>query len=452
MEIKLSLQGAYSLSITKRLFGLFFLMLAAFGSIADGVDEEINKKIRDIEKKNNVIIGLSAVHIEKNEVISHNSQTPFFMASTIKLPIAVAFLQRVDEKKDSLNRRVVLDTNNSVPGSGTLYHLFEKKRLTISLKQVLNYMMKNSDNSASDTILHEVQGPVYVTKRMLALGFKNIYVNRSILEMLLDTNHISHEYLKDRQPVFSLEKKFNSTPLPIKTMAWERFQNDIRDTTTPDEMARLLVKIHNKEALSAESTSVLLDIMEKCRSGRSRIKGLLPANVKVAHKTGTWAIGEQNYLRYPGSKNLYRFASDVGIITLPQNKGHIALAVYVKSKDASDYRRARSIALISRAIYDHYVPQSVVTHYKAKSIVQKKPQVARKSLVHNRKTVAVRKKPEAHKAVLAQKKPILHKQVSAKKKPIIHKQVSSKKKPIIHKKVISIKKAMPKKKVIAQSN
>jgi len=452
MEIKLSLQRTYLLSSIKTLFALFFLILAPLGSFAGGVNEDLNNKIRDIEKKNNVIIGLSAVHIEKNEVISHNSKIPFFMASTIKLPIAVAFLQRVDEKKDSLNRRVVLDTNNSVPGSGTLYHMFEKKRLTISLKQVLNYMMKNSDNSASDTILHEVQGPVYVTKRMLALGFKNIYVNRSILEMLLDTNHISHEYLKDRQPVFSLEKKFNSTPPAIKALAWERFENDIRDTTTPDEMAQLLVKIHNKEALSEESTSVLLDIMEKCRTGRSRIKGLLPANVKVAHKTGTWAIGEQNYLRYPGSKNLYRFASDVGIITLPQNRGHIALAVYVKSKDASDYRRARSIALVSRAIYDHYVPQAVVTHYKAKSIAQKKPQVVRKSVVHSRKTVAVRKKPEAHKAVLAHKKPSLHKQVAIRKKATMHKQAASRKKTPIHKQVIAKKKNMPKKKVIAQSN
>ena len=437
MEIKLSLQRAYFISATKRLFGLCFLLLAVFSSFASEVNEVLNNKIRDIEKKNNVIIGLSAVHIERNEVISHNSQTPFFMASTIKLPIAVAFLQRVDEKKDSLNRRVVLDTNNSVPGSGTLYHLFEKKRLTISLKQVLNYMMKNSDNSASDAILHEVQGPVYVTKRMLALGFKNIYVNRSILEMLLDSNHISHEYLKDRQPVFSLEKKFNSTPLAIRTSAWERFQNDIRDTTTPDQMAQLLVKIHKKEALSEESTSVLLDIMEKCRSGRSRIKGLLPANVKVAHKTGTWAIGEQNYLRYPGSKNLYRFASDVGIITLPQNKGHIALAVYVKSKDASDYRRARSIALVSRAIYDNYVPQTAVAHYKAKAIVQKKSQVAKKSVVHSRKAVAVRKKPQAHKAVLAHKKPSLHKQVATRKKPKINKQVLAKKKYTFKKKVIA---------------
>jgi beta-lactamase class A len=100
-----------------------------------------------------------------------------------------------------------------------------------------------------------------------------------------------------------------------------------------------------------------MDIMEKCRTGRSRIKGLLPPQVKVAHKTGTWAIHEQDYLRYPGSKQLFRFASDVGIITLPKNRGHIAIAVYVKSKSASDYPRSRAIALSSRAVYDHFMTQ-----------------------------------------------------------------------------------------------
>ena len=75
----------------------------------------------------------------------------------------------------------------------------------------------------------------------------------------------------------------------------------------------------------------------------------------MAHKTGTWAIYEADYLRYPDSKKLFRYASDVGIITLPNDKGHVAIAVYVKSKSASDYPRSRSIALASRAIYDYFM-------------------------------------------------------------------------------------------------
>ena len=142
-----------------------------------------------------------------------------------------------------------------------------------------------------------------------------------------------------------------------KLLAWKSVQNAIQDTTTPGEMAKLLMKLYKKEALSASSTDLLIDIMQKCRTGGRRIKGLLPRKVKVAHKTGTWAPNEEQYLNYPGSEKLFRFASDVGIITLPNNKGHIAIAIYVKSKDPSDDPRTQAIALASRAIYNYFMQQ-----------------------------------------------------------------------------------------------
>lgn len=350
--------------MNNKLFSALFCCIVTFTSFAAASELELRKKIQNIEKKNNSIIGISAVYIEKNKTVSYKSNQRFFMASTIKLPIALAFLHRVDEKKESLNRVIKMDKNYSVPGSGSLYHIFEKKNLNMSMQQILRHMLINSDNSASDAILKATNGPKYVTQYMGALGFKNILINRSILEMLLDTNHVDHSQLAQRRPVFSWKKLFNQVPIHQKAKSWQHFQQDRRDTTTPDEMAKLLVKLQKNQILSASSTNLLIGIMEQCRTGRSRIRGLLPGGVKVAHKTGTWAIDEPNYLRYAGSKQLFRFASDVGIITLPNNKGHIAVAIYVKSKSASDYPRSRSIALASRAVYDYFMQQApqVVQH------------------------------------------------------------------------------------------
>jgi beta-lactamase class A len=320
-------------------------------------DENLIKKIHAIEKKSNAIMGITAIYIEKNKQVSYNSDKRFFMASTIKLPIALAFLHRVDEKQDSLKRLIKLNSNNSVPGSGGLHYLFEKKEMHVSSQQLLKHMLINSDNSASDAVLQAANGPEYVTKRMRELGFKNIFINRSILAMFMDTNHVDHALLKQPRPVFSWKQIFNKVPLKQKALAWQRFENDIQDTTTPNDMAKLLVKLYKNQALSEGSTNLLISIMEQCRTGRSRIRGLLPAQVKVAHKTGTWAIDEKDYLKYPGSKKLYRFVSDVGIITLPHDKGHIAIAVYIKSQAASDYTRSHAVALASRAIYDHFLGQ-----------------------------------------------------------------------------------------------
>lgn len=334
-----------------------FFLLCALNCQAANKNADLDKKLKLIEKKSHVIMGISAIYIEKNKVVSHNSNQRFFMASTIKVPIAMTFLNRVDMKKDSLNRMINMSVNNSVPGSGSLYHACEKKVTRMSTQQLLKHMLVHSDNSASDTILKETRGPAQVSQRMSELGFKNMSINRSILEMLMDTNHVDHALLKQPRTVYSWKKIFNKSSLKSKVLAWRHFQNDTRDTTTPDDMAKLLVKLYKKEALSKSSTNLLLTIMEKCRTGRSRIRGLLPGNVKVAHKTGTWSIDEQNYIKYPGAQKLFRFTSDVGIITLPNNKGHIAIAVYVKSQAASDYPRSHAIALASRAVYDHFMKQ-----------------------------------------------------------------------------------------------
>ncbi|PJD93989.1 MAG: serine hydrolase [Legionella sp.] len=339
-------------------------IFCSFSSFATLTEKDLLKKIRAIEQQNHTTLGITAIHIEHNKKIAHNSAQRFFMASTIKVPIAIALLHRVDQKKEALNRVIKMDTKNSVPGSGNLHYVFEKKTLNMSLQQILKHMLVHSDNSASDTVLKAVNGPQYVTQYMYALGFKNMVISRSILEMLLDTNHVDHALLKQHRPVFSWQKIFNSVPLSQKAASWQKFQKDYRDTTTPDEMARLLVKLQKQQILSASSTQLIMSIMEQCRTGRSRIKGLLPSYVKVAHKTGTWSIDEPGYIRYAGAKNLYRFASDVGVITLPNNKGHVAIAVYVKSQSASDYPRSRSIALASRAIYDYFMQHPQVAQQK----------------------------------------------------------------------------------------
>lgn len=352
---RIEMNYSFSRRLNKKPLCMFCCLWLSVSCFAANGNDELAKKIHDIEKKSNTIMGVTAIHIEKGKIISHNSNKHFFMASTIKVPIAIAFLNRVDKNKDSLNRHITLNTNYSVPGSGHLYHLFEKKNLSMSTQQILKHMLINSDNSASDAILLAANGPESVTKRMYNLGLKNMSINRSILEMFMDTNHVDHSLLKEHRPVLSWKRIFNKVPLQQKVLAWKRFQKDSRDTTTPEDMAKLLVKLYKKQVLSEENTRLLIHIMEQCRTGRSRIKGLLPSHVKVAHKTGTWAIDEQNYLKYPGSKELFRFVSDVGIITLPHNKGHIAIAVYVKSKAASDQTRSRAIALTSRAIYDHFM-------------------------------------------------------------------------------------------------
>ncbi len=104
-------------------------------------------------------------------------------------------------------------------------------------------------------------------------------------------------------------------------------------------MALLLQKIWKGEALNEGGTKQLLDIMLRCETGPARLKGMLPPDTPVMHKTGT--IG--------GSAN------DVGIITLPGDAGHVAIAVFVKESKKEAPDRERVIAHIARTIYDYFL-------------------------------------------------------------------------------------------------
>jgi beta-lactamase class A len=70
-----------------------------------------------------------------------------------------------------------------------------------------------------------------------------------------------------------------------------------------------------------------------------RLKGMLPPGTPVAHKSGT--LG--------GSTN------DVGMITLPEDAGHVVVAIFIKTSKRESSEREKAIAEIARAVYDFYL-------------------------------------------------------------------------------------------------
>lgn len=93
------------------------------------------------------------------------------------------------------------------------------------------------------------------------------------------------------------------------------------------------------DPLKPESRQLLLDIMRRCETGLTRLKGALPPNTEVMHKTGT--IGMT--------------ANDVGIVTLPGNAGHLVIAVFTKSSEKPIEERERAIAEVTRLLHDYFL-------------------------------------------------------------------------------------------------
>jgi beta-lactamase class A len=86
----------------------------------------------------------------------------------------------------------------------------------------------------------------------------------------------------------------------------------------------------------------MIRIMQSTTTGHMRLRGLLPPGTVVAHKTGTTAT----YLGLNGATN------DVGVITLPRDRGRLAIAVYVKGSTRDDAARDHIIAMVAKAAFD----------------------------------------------------------------------------------------------------
>jgi len=275
--------------------------------------QRLEREIARLSKVSGGVVGVTAIHLETGRRVSLNGSDRFPMASTFKVPIAVQLLTRVDKGEVKLDQMIEIKQSDLHPGSGTLADLFNKGGLALSVRNLMELMLLISDNSATDVMLRTAGGGEAVTARMRQLGIEGINVNRSTALLISDWLGVTNLPPEDRWSPEVFAAAFKAVKPEDQKAAGKKFDDDPRVTSTPDAMASLLERIYRKNILKPETSDLLLDIMRRCRTGEARLRGLLPEGTEIAHKTGT--IGGT--------------ANDVGIITLPDNAGHVVIAAFV---------------------------------------------------------------------------------------------------------------------------
>jgi beta-lactamase class A len=217
-----------------RFIALFFAIFAfvaqpavaasspALATLEDQLSSLVSNKSADV--------GIAALDLNTGETVSIKGNTPFPMASTVKVAIAALYLAQVDNGRRSLD-----DTINGQ-----------------SVRGLMRRMLVFSDNRAADILFKDVGGPRALEAWLEDNNVKGIHVDRTIAQLL----------------------------------ASKRDLFDRRDSSTPVAMVELLKRIYKAELIKPESRNYLLDVMAQCETGKNRMKALLPG-VPVEHKTGT---------------------------------------------------------------------------------------------------------------------------------------------------------------------
>lgn len=307
----------------------------------DVATQRLEQELERIAKLTKGPVGVCALHLESGRQINLNAQQAFPMASTVKVAIATQLFHRIEQGELSLMTMTNLQPADLHPGSGTLDVLFAKPGVELSVQNLLELMMVISDNSATDILLRLAGGPQAVMTRLRTLGIQGMSVDRSIIQLLADLEGVTLPPADQWTLGFYDRLSKDLTPEARKA-AITKFNKDPRDRSTPEAMVNLLAQIYRGKALQPASRDTLLAVMQRCRGGVNRLKGYLPPETIIAHKTGS--LDETA-------------TDDVGIITLPGDAGHLAIAVFVGYSPQPLAEREQTIAHLTRSIYDFFLFQ-----------------------------------------------------------------------------------------------
>jgi beta-lactamase class A len=264
-------------------------------------------KLASVANASHGRIGVAAVDLSNGKGISVMGDQPFPMASTVKVAIVATFLEGVDQGKFRLSDRypIMMPTGARTSSGAVL----QRPGATYSATQLIDMTIIHSNNHATDALLAAIGGPQAVDRWLRKAGVSGIRIDRDIATLVRDDGMVN----------------------PATTI-------DLRDSATPQAMASLLAGLYQGQWLSPGSRAVLMSAMSRCATGSHRIRGLLPNDAIVGHKTGT----------------LNNTSSDVGIIRTADGR-NIAIAIYVTGQGSKPGRDSR-IATIARTVYEGYQP------------------------------------------------------------------------------------------------
>lgn len=287
-----------------------FLLISGqvYAQSMESLKQQINKML--ILKKAEV--GVAIQGTELSDTLSINGEERFPMQSVFKFPIALATLTEVDKGTLSLDQKIEISKSELLPGLWSPIRDKYPEGATLTLAEIIQYTVSLSDNVGCDVLLRLLGGPQVVEQYFSQLGFNNIKIK------------INEEVMQNN---------------------WDlQFQN----WTTPKEANRILAYFYAnaEETLSQDSYDFIWGIMRSTQTGEKRLRGQLPKETTVAHKTGWSGVHKET--------GISAAVNDIGIIFLPNGKFFI-VSVFVTNSSETTEENEKIIAEIAKLAWNYFM-------------------------------------------------------------------------------------------------
>lgn len=262
----------------------------------DGSIAQLAGNFQRLEAESGGRLGVAVLDTRTGARAGYRADERFPMCSTFKFVAAAAVLKRVDDRQESLDRKVVFG-----PADIVVYSPVTKPRVGadgMSLGELCEAAMVLSDNAAGNLLLAALGGPAGLTAFARSLGDQTTRLDR-------------------------IEPELN-----------EALPDDPRDTTTPSAMSANLRLLVLGNALSESSRKQLTAWLVGNKTGDTRLRARLPQGWRVGDKTGAGDRGTNN---------------DVGLLW-PPGREPVIVSAYLTGTNAPVERRNATIAAVGEAV------------------------------------------------------------------------------------------------------
>ncbi|HMN33312.1 MAG TPA: class A beta-lactamase, subclass A2 [Chitinophagaceae bacterium] len=294
---------------TFHLTTLLFLFISCQTS-AQTVDS-LRQKIEQIVSTKSAIVGVAIIGNNGKDTLTINGDRHFPLQSVFKFHIALAVLSQIDQGNFSLNQKIKIEKKDLTPN---LYSPIRDKYpngTILPISKILEYTVSQSDNVGCDLLLKLIGGPQVVEEYFIKNNIKDVSI------------------------------KINEE---VQQANWDlQFEN----WTTPKAANEVLSQFYyNKtKLLSKKSYDFIWKTMKGTKTGKARLKGQLPKNAIVAHKTGTSGANKEG---------LTEAVNDIGVVFLP-NGQHYFISVFVTKSTENNETNEKIISDISKVTWDYFI-------------------------------------------------------------------------------------------------
>lgn len=288
--------------ITVWLWGCLPAMLTA-----QTLKEDLNHVIKNAK----ATVGIALI-INGQDTLTINNEVQYPLMSVFKFHQALAIAHTFEQEQENFDKTILILKDDLKENTySPLRERFPEGNIRLSVRELLQYTLQLSDNNACDILFERITDIPSTVDYLKTIGCTDFAITRNEDEM-----HQNLDYCYDN---------------------W----------STPLETAILFEKLFTEKMFAAPLQDTLKSILLNCNTGQNRLPAPLPADVRIAHKTGT---GDRN------ARGEIIGLNDAGFVLLPDGQ-HYSLAVFIKDSKEDDRETERIIATISKKIYQYISKQ-----------------------------------------------------------------------------------------------